>query len=152
MSHVTCHVSGAKCHFFLISGGASRGRVCYHCGLPCLISQVFTLQLFQSFVGAVHSVRLQHGKVRRVLPPLRSTPLHCEGCPCWPPLHLPQQSGTTLHHLPFYPILAARELATLWLLSPSKIWFMICCQSSQTMIWETSDWILAGDWDSEELF
>ena len=48
LSHVTCHVSGVRCHisgvkchvscvtFFFLLWGASRWRVCYQQGLPCL--------------------------------------------------------------------------------------------------------------------
>ena len=48
VSHVRCQVSGGRCHlsggvYFLVlflilqSGGASRWRVCYQCGLPRLV-------------------------------------------------------------------------------------------------------------------
>ena len=46
MSHVTCNVSHITCHmlratyhhfYFLQNGGASRRRVCYKSGLPCLV-------------------------------------------------------------------------------------------------------------------
>ena len=60
MSHVTCHMSPVTCHmsdvkkklhFFFFSnvkiieqsGGASRWRVCYQRGLPCLVTNVITL-------------------------------------------------------------------------------------------------------------
>ena len=37
ISHVTCQVSDVICHFFVQSGEASRGRVCYQQGLPHLV-------------------------------------------------------------------------------------------------------------------
>ena len=33
-SHVTCHMSGVKCHFFYTNGGASRWGVSYQRDLP----------------------------------------------------------------------------------------------------------------------
>ena len=48
MSRVTCHVSHVTCHvshffyfFFLQSGEASQGRVCYQRGLPRLVSCLY---------------------------------------------------------------------------------------------------------------
>ena len=37
ISHVMCQVSYVMCHFFVQSGGASRGRVCYQRGLPRVV-------------------------------------------------------------------------------------------------------------------
>ena len=73
MSHVTCHVSRVTCHmssvtchmskknyiliFFFFSrtqigqsGGASRWRVCYQRGLPCLVLAYLLIFLFLFFI------------------------------------------------------------------------------------------------------
>ena len=64
LSPVTCRMSRVRCHpfyFFTLKkikiGGASRWRVCYQRGLPCLVSDILPLT----------RTRLSSGKVAIIL-------------------------------------------------------------------------------------
>ena len=63
MSGVRCQVSGVVCHmsyvkcFFLQSGGAYQGRVCYQRGLSCLAYSALIIAILGLQMPPLHGIR-----------------------------------------------------------------------------------------------